>query len=1131
MAAIGSLLFIAECHSAELKIEPFSSSAAAKDVQFTRLDDAETGIDFVSPLLPEHPFAYLYHSGMTCSGIATGDVDGDGRPDLFLANGPSTNKLYLQRDGDGIQFEDVTAVAGPGLDGGEKWAAGVAMADVDNDGDLDIYVCNYEAPNQLFINVGPGDGQRVRFKEVAGPAGVDVVDASHVAAFCDYDNDGDLDFYLLTNRVEDPKGALSELPVDFDRPGVPTLREGYERYYGLWVVDADNWGVESLGRPDLLFRNDGVDAGGQVHFTKVSKQSGISGRGDGLSCTWWDADLDGDTDLYVCDDFVSPDRFYINNGDGTFTNKIAEAVPHTTWFSMGSDFGDLDNDGDFDLLVADMSATSHYKSKVTMGIMGGMALRRANESNPPQYMRNALFVNEGANQFREAAYMAGLSSSDWTWSVKMNDYDADGLTDVFLTNGVPREMNHSDIKITSDMLKGKHMWEFFKDGEMRKEQNRVYRNLGNLKFEDASQKWGLDHKGASYGAVSADFDLDGDLDLAVMNLEENVAIYRNDGSVGAQLIVQLQGATANRLGVGAIVKVEVGDQKWIRQLMPGTGYHSYDQPILHFGLGDAKRIDKITVSWPGGAKQSFANVAVDRRVTIKQTGQSQTDDSSGIKEEKPWFEAAFELEDLWHQDNVFDDFALQPLLPHRLSAEGPCMASADVNGDGNIDIFVGGAAGSPGELRMGSGGGRFALSSASNASVFLADAAAEDASALFGDLDGDGDVDLLIGSGSYEFAEGDAAQTNRLYLNDGKGTFTRAPTASLPATATNTGTLAACDFDHDGDLDVFVGTRVKHGAYPLSTESALWKNEDGKLVDTAESVAEGLAELGMVTAAVWSDVDGDNWEDLLVAREWGDIVLFANEKGKLVRRDAGAMTGTTGWWTDLVAGDVDGDGDVDLVAANVGLNTKYKTSAKKPMTLYYGEFDASGERHIVEVKQEGNVCYPERGRSCSSNAMPFIADKFSTFHDFGLATLSDIYGEDKLGSASRFEAKTFEHGVFLNDGAGRFDFRPLPRITQIAPSRAIALADLDGDEDLDLIVGQNFFGPQSETGRYDGGLGQILENDGQGNFAPIRPVKSGFIVRQAATGLMVGDVNADGSRDIIVVVNDGPVQTFLNQKR
>lgn len=1118
---------LAACFATLVAVYANTNTAHAQ--HFARLDDSQTGIDFVSRLLPDHPKSYLYHSGMTCSGIAAGDVDGDGKPDLFLANGPGSNALYLQTE-DSLQFEDVTEKVGVAIDGGEDWAAGVAMADVDNDGDLDIYVCNYDAPNQLFINEGAGDGQRVRFSEQAEIAGVNVTDASHNAAFCDYDNDGDLDFYLLTNRLEDPNGALAKLPVKFERPGVPSLIEGAERYYGIWIVDADNWGVEPLGRADYLFRNEGSDADGQVKFTDVTTTAGIAGRGDGLTCTWSDVDLDGDCDLYVCNDFSGEDRFYFNNGNGTFENRIAESVPHTTWFSMGSNAGDLDNDGDFDLLIADMSATSHYKSKVTMGIMGGMELKRANTSNPPQYMRNTLMLNERDGNFREAAFLAGLDSSDWTWSVKLNDFDADGWLDVFLTNGVPREMNHSDINITQEMLAGKHMWEFFKEGKMRKEKNLAFRNLGaksTLKFEDVSESWGLGHNGASYGAVTADFDQDGDLDLAIMNLEENVSIYRNDGDSGNQITVKLQGTTSNRNGVGATVKLTAGDKTWIRQLMPGTGYHSYDQPILHFGLGDEQKIDQVTVHWPGGGTQTVTDVAVNEHLVIKQSDQTNTAGSETEKKKPTMFVESDALEDLWHQESQSNDFKTQPLLPHQLSSEGPCMAWGDVNGDGHLDVFVGGAAGMAGELRIATGDGQFEYTSQE---AFDQDAPGEDAAAAMADFDSDGDLDLIVGRGSYEFPKDDALQDNRLYLNDGSGKFELAPEGSTPTSTTPTSVVAACDFDQDGDLDLFVGTRVLSGKYPLSDASALWINEKGTFKLAADDVAKGIDSLGMVTSAKWADVDGDGLEDLIVSREWDTLALFKNEKGTLKRfEESGDLAERTGWWNDLVIADFDGDGDVDIVAANIGLNTKYKTSTTKPMTVYYGDFDDTGKSHIVEVKQEGNVCYPERGRSCSSNAMPFIAKKFDTYHDFGKATLTDIYGIDSLNSAKKFEANTFEHGVFLNDGKGSFQFSPLPRITQISPSKAMAVADVDGDGDHDVVMGQNFFGAQSETGRYDGGVGQILSNNGDGSFSPVSPAESGFLVRAAATAVFVGDFNGDSRADIAVATNDGPLKLFVGQ--
>ena len=1098
-----------------------SVQASQAGIRFVRLEDSRTGIDFVSRLLSDHPYAYLYHSGMTCSGLAAGDLNGDGRPDLVLANGPGPNAVYLQT-GKTFQFENVTDAVGEDFVGADRWASGVALADVDNDGDLDIFVCNYESPNQLFINQTSSDGI-VRFEERATVAGVNVTDASHFANFCDFDNDGDLDFYLLTNRVESPDGSLSKLPIDFERPGVPKLLPGFERYFGIWKVDFDNWGVEPVGRSDYLFRNDGTGPDGQVRFTDVTKSAGIAGRGDGLSCTWFDYDQDGDSDLYVCNDFISEDRFYVNNGDGTFSNRISESMAHTTWFSMGSNFGDIDNDGDFDLMVADMAATSHYKSKVTMGIMGGMEQQRANHSNPPQYMRNALHLNEANGTFREAAYLAGLSSSDWTWAVKMNDFDSDGRLDVFLTNGVPREMNHSDITITQEMLAGKHMWEFFKDGEMRKEKNLAFRNEGDLKFTDVSKEWGLDHLGASYGAAAADFDGDGDLDLAVMNLEENVAVYENTSEGNSWVTIRLRGKTANRYGVGSTVTLVAGKQKWIRQLQPGVGYHSYDQPILHFGLGDLQKVDSAIVRWPGGHEQIIEEVSINQHIEITQdVGSKGTNVDAKPEDPSPMFTESYALEDLWHQENKFDDFALQPLLPHELSSEGPCMAWGDVNGDSYLDVFVGGSAGSIAEIRMGDGNGNFRTLFTS---VFAKDAAAEDPAAQFADIDGDGDLDLVVGRGSYEFEEGDALQRNAVFINDGSGNFTRANEETVPDSKSNTGPIAVCDFDQDGDVDMFVGSRVRNGEYPLSNASELWLNQNG-VFSVATDVAD-LERLGLVTAAAWADVDGNGWQDLIVSREWDTVAVFLNENGRLVRSDqTGDLGQRTGWWGDVSCGDIDGDGDVDILASNVGLNTKYKASLKKPMVVFYGDFDGSGKAHIVEGKQEGNICYPERGRSCSSNAMPFIREKFKTFHEFGMASLVDVYGDDKLKSATRFEANTFEHGVFVNNGTGKFTFTPLPRICQIAPSRSSLLADLDKDGDLDIVLGQNFFGPQAETGRYDGGVSQILLNDGLGQFSPVSVRESGVSVREAVTATSVGDLNGDGKVEIIFALNNGPVKVF-----
>jgi hypothetical protein len=1102
--------------------EPAATSGAGGGKLFTQLGPEHTGLTDVNRMDVEHPMNYLYHSGMTCGGVAVADFDGDGKPDLFFAGTTGPNRLYRQT-GD-LKFTDITAGAGQGLDGGARWAAGVAVADVNNDGRPDIYLCHYMQPNELWLNMGPGKaGEPVTFRECAKEAGLAVVDCSHSAAFADYDGDGKLDLYVLTNRIEDPKGTPSKMPVV---PGsgeggrLPTLLPEAEKHYQVWRWDANNWGTEPIGTPDYLFRQKETVAGGTSKFEDATAKAGISGKGDGLSVTWWDPDADGDPDIYVGNDFIAGDKWYRNNGDGTFTDIIRETVPHTPWFSMGADFGDVNNDGHLDLLVADMSATSHFKSKTTMGVMGGVTLKRTFFDNPPQYMRNALYINTGTGRFLEGAYAWKVSSTDWTWAVKFADFDLDGWQDLYFTNGISRHMNDSDLKITEDMLAGKHMFDYFKDGEMRKEKNRSYRNVKGEKFEETSDAWGLGHEGVSYGSAYADLDRDGDLDLVTVNLEEPNFIYRNEAK-GNWLAVKLEGKSSNRDGIGARVTLKSKEGTQVRYLSPQTGYLSSNEALVHFGLGQATEAE-VWVDFPFCGVQRVGKAEAGQVLKVVQSSGWAGAPLPAVT----LFQKHEPLANARHKDAGWEkDFEkpLQSLLPWALSQLGPALACADVDGDGDADFYTGAAAGQIGELRINQGGGKFALQYVAD---FAKDKACEDQGAVFFDADGDGDADLFVVSGSNEFSEDAKELGDRLYLNDGKGKFSAAPAGSLPPDALCGSCAVAADFDSDGDNDLFVGTRVKPGKYPESEASLLLVN-NGKGKFRAELMSRGSEPASLVTGACAADVDGDARADLLVATEWGPVRYYRQENGKLVdKTDAAGLAEVTGFWNSVNPADVDRDGDLDFVTGNLGLNTKYKTpDAAHPHLAYYGDFDGKGAQ-FVEVKREGDMLYPERGRSCSSRAMPFIADKFKTFRTFATASLADIYSPAKLESSRMLSVTAFETGVFVNEG-GKFTFHALPRMAQVSQTMGMAVADFTGDGNVDLFLNQNFvFGPQIETGAFDGSVGLFLTGDGKGKFAPMTALQSGLVIPGDNRAAAVLDLDGNGSPDLLGSQNNGSLQAL-----
>jgi hypothetical protein len=1095
------------------------SARPADSPLFELLSADRTGVDFQLQLPDvETSVREVIHLNVN-GGICTGDYDNDGWTDFYVTSTRGGNRLY--RNLGDFRFEDVTAAVG--LDDPFFWGTGATFVDVDNDGDLDVYACGYRMPNRLFINERRESDGKVQFTEQARQYGLDYDGASMTMAFADVDNDGDLDGYLATTALQPPPGTQFKVRFVGNRP---VVLDELQEYWQLIYLPGERAQRTESGQFDHLYRNDGD------RFTEITKQAGIEGPYFTLSATWWDYNQDNLPDLYVANDFMGPDLLYHNCGDGTFRDVAAEVLPHVPWFSMGTDLADVNNDGLIDFLATDMSARTHYRDMVMRGNIAKSSWF-FEVGEPRQNVRNALFVNSAVGPMLEVAYQADMASTDWTWSPRLADFDNDGRVDLYVTNGVVRDTMNADLGDYADshFAPGSQGWvNFWAEQPIYKETNVALKNLGDLKFADVAAEWGLNRNGVSFGSATADFDNDGDLDLVVNNADEPVSVYRNQSDTGHRIRILLRGQASNRFGIGARIDLSAGGLRQTSYLTLARGWLSASEPVTTFGVGDASTIETLAITWPSGHRQVFTDLAVDQLYTIAEPAGtpsadvSAEDARSDARAAVPMFDEAREFPEIEHREEAFNDYGVQLLLPYKLSVLGPVMAWADVNGDGVDDFFLGGSKGNPGRLFVGSATGSFSHRPVAD---FDGDRECEDTGATFFDADGDGDLDLYVVSGSIEHKAGDAAYRDRLYFNDGKGEFRKGPDGVLPDLRDSGSVAAACDFDQDGDVDLFVGSRCLPGQYPLAPTNRLLVNLGGRFEDRTPAA---VGQAGMVTDAAWSDVDGDGWLDLVVTTDWGPIKVFANQQGTLVdKTDDTRLADRLGWWLAIAPADLDQDGDVDFVVTNFGHNTMYDASPAHPERLYYGDFEGLGSSQIVEARLVDDSWVPRRDLAALRNAMPISMAKYKTNDEFARASLAEIFTQERLDQADRFEANTLDSGLLVNEGQFRFRFEPLPALAQIAPSCDLAIADVDADGRLDIVMAQNFYGPQPETGRMDGGVGLVLLGRGNCEFQPLWPDRSGIAVAGDARQVRVGDVDGDGRPDVVFAVQNGAIRVFLNR--
>ncbi len=1121
---------------------------------FNLLSASETGIDFANMVKEDTTFnilnyLYFYNGG----GVSIGDINNDSLPDIYLTANRLPNKLYLNKGN--FKFEDITEKAG--VAGQIGWTTGTSMADVNGDGWLDIYVCNVSgllglnAHNQLFIN-----NQNGTFSEKSKEYGLDFSGFATQAAFFDYDNDGDLDCYLL-NHSTHYEGTLKR--ADEIRP------------------EKNDRAGDRLMRNDLISPSRG-DGRGAI-FTDVTSQSGIysSAVGYGLGISIGDLNQDGWQDIYIANDFHENDYVYLNNGNGTFTENIKQIAGHTSKFSMGVDMADFNNDGRLDVFSADMMPENEQirKESEESSDAYSIYLFKNTFGYHHQFAKNALQLNVPLNknankinfQFAEIAQLAGVATTDWSWSVLFADLDNDGWKDLFVANGIPHRPNDMDyLKFVSEPeIKGglqmgldEAKLKYVEKMPVIKIGNYAFKNNKDLTFSNVSKNWGLDKAGFSNGTAYADLDNDGDLDLVVNNINDPVAIYKNESEKFEKnnyLKIKFLGNDKNTSGIGAKVALKLKNKLIYQEQSPTRGFQSSSDPILTIGLGESQIIDTLMVTWLSGKTQLLINLKSNQLLTLKQ---SEADKSYLIFENFIKFPTSkTQFQDITnqvnipfkHEENAISDFEREFLIPYALSTQGSKIAKGDINNDGLEDIFIPNGKWKTSALLIQQKNSSFQKA---QQAVFEPDSICEDVSAAFFDADNDKDLDLIVVSAGNEFFGNAKEIQPRLYLNDGKGNLTKTNNA-IPEIFLNASCVKPADFDGDGDTDLFIGARIETRKFGTDPQSYLLENLTISLSKGAQTVsanndskkgifrdisAQALPKsaLGMVTDAVWADFNNDKQLDLVVVGEWMPITFLENQKGKFMPATNSQTSNSEGFWNSIIAEDFDGDGDTDFVAGNWGQNSYLKPTEKEPITLYVKDFDANGSPDPIictfRTNSEGKrVSYPLPSKDEMTSQLPHLRKKFLKYKDYSKATIEDIFPADSLKNALVKYAYNFNTSYIENQGNRKMELRALPIEAQFSVVSALQSGDFDGDGKKDILLAGNFYGVTPLLSRYDASMGLLLKGDGKGNFSAISPAQSGFVTKGECRDIQLVTL-ANGKTIVLVMRNNEALQVleFLKPK-